>query len=65
MALNARGFALLLLNDWDGALQDLDKAILLNPNYGNAYRNRAVVRKAVGDAAGAAADVKRSERLAH
>ena len=55
-ALNARGFAYNLIQNWKFALEDLNEAIRLDPNYPNAYVNRAVTRKALGDAAGAQAD---------
>jgi tetratricopeptide (TPR) repeat protein len=64
-AFNARGFALLMLRDWVRAIKDLDQAILLNPSYGNAYAIRAIARRNVGDARGAAADLKRSHELTH
>jgi hypothetical protein len=65
LALNARGFARFKLHDWTLALKDLDQAILLNPKYANAYRIRGVVRRCTGNAAGAAADSAKSQRLAH
>lgn len=64
LALNARGFALVMLHDWARAIEDLDKAILLNPSYGNAYHIRAIARRRIGDGPGAAADSKRSQQLA-
>jgi hypothetical protein len=65
LAFNARGFAVVMLHDWARAIEDLDKAILLNPSYGNAYEIRAIARRTIGDALGAAADLKRSQQLAH
>jgi hypothetical protein len=65
LAWNARGFAFVMLRDWGAALRDLDQAILLNPAYRNAYEIRATARKASGDVAGAAADLKRSQQLSH
>jgi tetratricopeptide (TPR) repeat protein len=56
LALNARGFAYVLLRDWPDAIQDLDAALRLDPNYANAYTNRAVARRGAGDIAGAQAD---------
>jgi tetratricopeptide (TPR) repeat protein len=63
LALNARGYALVLLHDGARALPDLDQAIRLNPKYANAYRVRAAARKLIGDAAGAAADLERVQQL--
>jgi hypothetical protein len=65
LALNARGFARLMLHDWAGAIADLDQAVRLNPSYGNAYKIRAAARRATGDAPGAAADLQRSQQLIH
>ena len=51
-----------MLHDWARAIEDLDKAISLNPRYGNAYQIRAIAKRAIGDAPGAAADLKRALR---
>jgi len=64
MALNARGYVRVLLRDWARAIEDLDQAIRLNPSYGNAYQIRAIARRSLGDAPGAAADVRKSLQLA-
>jgi tetratricopeptide (TPR) repeat protein len=64
LALNARGFAYFLLKDPKKALADFDEAIRLNPKYLNAYQNRAKARKAVGDAAGSAADEEKAREIA-
>ncbi len=65
LALNARGFVLVLLHQWEPAIQDLDRAIRLNPKYANAYRVRAAARKSIGDVVGAEADLRRARQLAH
>jgi tetratricopeptide (TPR) repeat protein len=65
LALNARGFVLVLLHEWAAAIEDLDRAIRLNPNYSNAYRVRAAARKSSGDVVGAAADLRKARQLAH
>ena len=54
---------ILILRDHGSAIQNLDRAIELNPKYANAYRNRGAARKAAGDAQGAAADLERAKRL--
>jgi Carboxypeptidase regulatory-like domain len=64
LALNARGFVLVLLHEWARAIEDLDRAIRINPKYANAYRIRAAARKSLGDEAGAAADLRKARQLA-
>jgi tetratricopeptide (TPR) repeat protein len=54
-----------MLRDWARAIEDLDKAILLNPRYANAYQIRAIAKRSIGDAPGAAADSERSQQLIH
>ncbi len=65
VALNARGYVLVLLRQWAPAIEDLDRAIRLDPGYANAYQIRAAAKRSIGDAAGAAADAKRALQLAH
>ncbi len=43
------------------ALADLDHAIVKAPSYADAYRVRAIVRRGLGDAAGAAQDEERCQ----
>jgi Flp pilus assembly protein TadD len=52
-----------MLHDWGRAIEDLNRAILLNPTYGDAYKIRAVARRAIGDRAGADADSNKSRQL--
>ena len=47
-AFNNRGHALFYLGDLAGARRDLNRAILLRPDYGLAFRNRGDVRAAMG-----------------
>jgi|SRR4028118_62824 Tfp pilus assembly protein PilF len=42
--------------DFEGALENFDRAIKLNPDYANAYNNRANVRHELGDSPGAIED---------
>jgi tetratricopeptide (TPR) repeat protein len=48
IAYNARGFARLKLGDYARAIEDLDRAIRLNPNYTDAYRIRRAAQNALG-----------------
>jgi len=45
-----------MLNELTSALNDLNTAIKLNPNYANAYDNRGRVKHKLGDLPGACAD---------
>jgi tetratricopeptide (TPR) repeat protein len=63
LALNGRGFAHMLLLEWAQAKDDLDAALRLDPNYANAYYNRAAARRAMGDIAGADADAVKVREL--
>jgi tetratricopeptide (TPR) repeat protein len=42
--------------DFEGALENFDRAIKLNPDYADAYNNRASVRQELGDDPGAKKD---------
>ena len=65
LALNARGYAYLRLRNYAGTIEDCSQAIRLNPNYANAYRNRSVAKRAMGDIAGAREDHRRASELAN
>jgi tetratricopeptide (TPR) repeat protein len=60
---NTRGFANFLAGRNAEALTDLDEAIRLNPKYGNAYRNRSVVKARTGDKAGSEADAAKAKEF--
>lgn len=63
LALNGRGFVYLKLRKPLPAIEDFTAAIKLDPNYANAYRNRAAARRLIGDEAGATADHDREQQL--
>lgn len=63
MALNARGFAYQQLQQSQQALADFNAAIQFDPAYVNAFHNRAVTRRLMGDKAGAAEDQAKEQEL--
>lgn len=48
-AFNNRGVAYKFKGEYDRALEDYDRAILLNPGYANAYNNRGVIYRLRGE----------------
>ena len=62
-AYNARGYAYLRLKNFERAVIDFSEAIRLQPNYANAYVNRAVARRHSGDTNGAAEDQRKAYTL--
>ena len=42
--------------DYQAAIQAFSQAIVLNPNYAQAYNNRGIARRTLGDSQGAIAD---------
>ena len=55
-AYNNRGSAKFNLKDYQGAIEDYDKAIELDPNYAKAYNNRGAAKGNLGDNQGAIKD---------
>ena len=51
------------LKHFTEAIADFDNAIRLDPNYVNAYQNRAAARGGLGDKAGSEADLEKSRQL--
>jgi tetratricopeptide (TPR) repeat protein len=45
------------------AIADFDSAIRLDPNYVNAYQNRAAARRGLDDTAGSDADLEKAREL--
>jgi len=60
---NNRSMIRVFKGDTDGALQDLDQAIVLNPNYAESYTNRGVLRAFRNDQTGAASDYEKALQL--
>ena len=52
-------------NDYYGAIADYTKAIELDPNDADAYKNRGTIKEILGDLNGACADWKKAARLGH
>ena len=51
------------LEDYKGAIEDYTKAIEINPNYSNAYKNRGASKENLGDLSGACADWRKAANL--
>lgn len=61
---NARGYAYLRLRKFANAAVDFSAAIRLRPDYANAYQNRAIAERRLGDEKAAAADARKAAELA-
>jgi Flp pilus assembly protein TadD len=57
---NARGYAYLRLGSFANAVVDFSDAIRLRPDYGNAYQNRAIARRHMGEQQAAEEDEKKA-----
>jgi len=62
-AYNLRGYAHLRLRQFDQAVADCSEAIRLQPNFLNAYENRASARRHKGDNVGAQQDARKVSDL--
>ncbi len=62
-AFNQRGNAKFALKDFQGAIDDFNKAIEINPNEFLLYKNRASAKRKLGDYEGADEDNKKADRL--
>lgn len=63
MILNNRAYAKLKLGQNNQALEDVEKALGLNPNYPFAYNTRAAIFQAMGQPAKAQEDLAKAQRL--
>src|SRR6516225_4516392 len=62
-AYTSRGFARYQKGDVDGAMQDFERAIRINPGHASAYLDRGGARYAKGDIQGAIADWDKALRI--
>jgi Flp pilus assembly protein TadD len=60
---NALGYGQMRLGHYKEALAALDRAIELKPDYENAFLNRAVLKRLVGNRDGAARDFEHAANL--
>ena len=61
--LNARGIAKFRLGDYEGALDDFNKALDRDPQDAAAYKNRGLTRQQLGDLDGAVASFNQALKL--
>jgi len=58
-----RGFEKGNKGDYYGAISDYTKAIEINPQYANAFKNRSISKENIGDIKGACEDAKKAVSL--
>jgi tetratricopeptide (TPR) repeat protein len=58
-----RSWGYFLSRQYSAALIDVDRAILLDPNNSTAYTHRSIIRKQMGDLAGAKTDQQHYQKL--
>ena len=63
MVWNALGYSLMRLQHYPDAMTALNKAIALKPDYENAFHNRSVLKRLMGDEKGAKQDSDEAVRL--
>ena len=63
MILNNRAFAQLKSGQLARALEDVDKALTINPNYPFAYNTRAAIYQQMGQPAKAAEDLAKAQKF--
>jgi hypothetical protein len=63
LSYNARGYVYLRMRGYANAVVEFSNAIRLRADYANAYQNRAIARRHLGDEEGAAADSRKAEAL--
>jgi serine protease Do len=61
--MNIRGRAYHGLGEYQRAIQDLDEAIRLNPEYAEAYNNRGIAHGMLGNSVQAEQDFAKSKEL--
>jgi tetratricopeptide (TPR) repeat protein len=64
-AFNNRGVLRKINGDLEGALQDYNEAIRLDPNHAKAFYNRSLARREKGDVRGAQDDYNEAIRLGY
>ena len=52
-----------MLEEYDRALAEYDTALRLDPDFGNAYGVRGLIKRAMGDAQGAEQDFRKAKEL--